>query len=411
MENEENTLQQHEGSRNKPVNENRPTRQLTDEEDVIDLREVFLHLKNNRKRIYKIVAGFFLVGILVAILTPVEYTATTTLLPEKNSAANNTAKGLLQSFGLGGIFSNSSNNGETISPTLYPDVIKSTPSMAQLIEQKVYFSDLDTTITVDDYFMNFYHAGFLKGLKKYTIGLPGMVIRWISGPNKNAKLPVAVDEFEENMEKDTTMSHLLNNSQKNLQQLSRSDLSVIGLLTNRIDIDNTNSTNETIELTVTMPDPVAAAAVTQKAVDILTAYITDYKISKVKLNLKFIQGRYNDAKEQFIKSQNALAKFRDENMNINLASARSQEQRLQAEYDLNYDLFKSLAQQLEQAKIQVQEETPAFNVLEPVQIPIQKSAPNVIKILIIFVFLGVFAGMGYVLWGDFVGKFRTANHQ
>ena len=390
---------------NQTVNENVSSSNYSTDEDEIDLREVFLYVKNNSQKIIKITIAFFLLGVLVAIFSPVEYTASVKLLPQKNSIGNNAAKGLLQSFGLGNVFSSASDNMETLSPTLYPDVVKSTPFMTRLIDQKVYFSNLDTAITINNYFQAFYHAGFLKQLRKYTIGLPSLIIRWTTGPNKNTKLPVSIYELEKNTGYFGGMDDSIHNSTEKLRTLNRAELSVIGKLSKRIEINNSG---ETIELTVKMPDPVAAAFLTQKAVDYLTEYITDYKISKVKLNLEFIRDRYDDSRKQFVEAQSNLAKFRDEHLNINTASARSEEQRLQAEYDLAYNLYKSLAQQLEQAKIQVQEETPAFNVLEPVQIPIEKSEPNVIKILVLFVFLGVFVGIGYLILVNILGKFKTA---
>ncbi len=41
-----------------------------------------------------------------------------------------------------------------------------------------------------------------------------------------------------------------------------------------------------------MPDRVAAAELASAAVDLLTQHVTDYKISKARVNLEFIQSQH-----------------------------------------------------------------------------------------------------------------------
>ncbi|MDZ7808047.1 MAG: hypothetical protein U5K71_13160 [Gracilimonas sp.] len=65
-------------------------------------------------------------------------------------------------------------------------------------------------------------------------------------------------------------------------------------------------------------------------------------------------------------AQIALADFRDSNQGALTNRARTQEQQLQSEYDLAFNLYNGLTQEYEQAKLRVQEETPVFKVLQPV---------------------------------------------
>ena len=53
--------------------------------------------------------------------------------------------------------------------------------------------------------------------------------------------------------------------------------------------------------------------------------------------------------------------------------------------------------QLEQVKLQVAKDTPVFSFLKPVVVPTEKSAPKRSLIVIIWLFLGVVVGIGYVL--------------
>ena len=52
-----------------------------------------------------------------------------------------------------------------------------------------------------------------------------------------------------------------------------------------------------------------------------------------------------------------------------------------------------LATQLEQAKIKVKEETPVFTVLEPVKVPVNKSRPKKLFVVLGSLFIGVIVGI------------------
>ncbi|MBQ5720179.1 MAG: lipopolysaccharide biosynthesis protein, partial [Alistipes sp.] len=88
---------------------------------------------------------------------------------------------------------------------------------------------------------------------------------------------------------------------------------------------------------------------------------------------------------------------RDANMNTTRYSALAELEKLDAEYALRQGVYNSLAQRVEQAKINVKETTPVLTIINPVTIPRQKSKPRRAMILFAFTFLGVVAGMGTVL--------------
>ena len=52
---------------------------------------------------------------------------------------------------------------------------------------------------------------------------------------------------------------------------------------------------------------------------------------------------------------------------------------------------------MEQAKLQVNKDTPVFTTIKPVTVPFERSAPKRSQIVIVFGFLGLFFSCGYVL--------------
>ena len=121
-----------------------------------------------------------------------------------------------------------------------------------------------------------------------------------------------------------------------------------------------------------------------------------------------MQERYAEAEERFEATQEALARFRDSSHGSLTALAQTQQQRLQSDYDLAYNVYKALAQQLEEARLKLQEETPVVKIIEPAVVPDEKSAPKRKMIMIVSVFLGGFVGIGLLfglmLWGNLKGQ-------
>ena len=160
---------------------------------------------------------------------------------------------------------------------------------------------------------------------------------------------------------------------------------------------NLDDKNGYLSISVTMPEAIAAAEMAEATVTLLQKYITEFKIEKVQSNLDFVQERYNEAKAEFEDIQDRRARFRDANLNTTKYSARTQLEKLDAEYTLALNLYSELASKLEQAKINVKETTPILTVINPVTVPLQKSKPRRAMILFGWTFFGIVLGMGAVL--------------
>ena len=81
------------------------------------------------------------------------------------------------------------------------------------------------------------------------------------------------------------------------------------------------------------------------------------------------------------------------------------EQRLQSEFDLSYSLYNTLARRLQEAKIQVQEQTPVFRIHEPATIPGKPAQPRAVRMLIGSLFVGFFFGVASVYLKRIIRRF------
>ena len=360
------------------------------DEDEIDLLELAKTIWNKRMFILKIVGIGAFLGVIVALLSPKEYKSTSTLMPEYSTESQGGASSLLSQYGgLLGISGGSYNsNSNAIRVDLYPNIVQSTNFQMQLMQQPFYFSDLDTTATLFEYYTELNSAGVLGFVAEYTIGLPGKILGAIL-PKKElmTSVPGATEE-----------SLVLN--------LSKEEFEVINTLRGKISA-SLDEESGIVSVTVTLPDNVAAAAVTEYTIRELTEYLTEYRTEKVLRDLTFVEEQLATAEVRFEAAQLALAEFRDSNQGNLSARAQTDEQRLNSEYQIAFNLYNSLTQQYEEAKLKVQETTPVFKTLEPVQVPINDETSGAM-ILIVFIMLSVIGSIGWIFITPLIEQFSTS---
>lgn len=157
-----------------------------------------------------------------------------------------------------------------------------------------------------------------------------------------------------------------------------------------------------VSLSFAMPEPLMAAQMAKYAEELLQKEVIEFKIQNAREQLKFTEERFEEKKIEFEEIQNKLANFRDRNQNLSSAMVLNQLQKLEAEYNFAFSIYTELAKQLEQAKLQVSKDTPIFSIIQPVTIPIEKSAPKRTLIVIVFVLLGLIVALGDIFGREFL---------
>ena len=351
-----------------------------DEIDLIALAKTFW---SGRRTIIKSILICGILGFLNAITSPKEFKATMIMVPSGGSGGSNLG-GLAV---LAGINLNA-NAGGDLSPNIYPQILSSLPYQLELMKTPLNFSGLSEPVTLIDYYTEIQKPNLLR---KYTIGLPGVILGL-----PGAILAAIKGEEKKNIE---TLEKKKPFELTGKQQSGRSILSGLISLT-------VNAKVGTITLTAKMPEALAAAQLGQRAQELLQQHITEFKIKKTKENLDFIQERYNETKAEFEKAQVNLAIVTDRNKNFTSVLPRIEIDRIQTRYTITFNVFQDLAKQIEQAKIQVKQDTPVFTIIEPISVPTTRSNNNQLKILLIWLFLGGVLGTGIVFGREFIGSIK-----
>lgn len=347
------------------------------DESEISLIELFQVFWDKRLLILKITGTFIFLGLLIAVLSPKEYSTSATLMPEAQSTQSRAGSLLQQYGGFLGINGGLSMGQEgSIPPQLFPNIVQGLPFQIELMNTPVQFTEYDTTVTPHVFFTKIYSPTFFSYLLDYTVGLPGKLIGLLKEEIPQKPLITKAN-------RDSILS------------LSREQMETVETLRERLSV-NINQETGLLTLTVEFPDPQAAAEIGKAGIFLLKEHVKQYRTEKARQNLEFAREQVREARERFEEAQNQLAEFRDSNLNLATAKAQTREQELQSEYDLAFNLYNSLSQRLEQAKLELQEETPVLTILQPVSVPLEDNTSGIL-ILIVSGMLGAIISLGWVL--------------
>lgn len=328
----------------------------------IDWMEILRKIIAIRKTLYKAAGVGVVLGIIIALSIPKQYTVTVTLSPEMGGDKAGGGLASLASSFLGGAATSSS--PDALNATLAPDIVASTPFILELFNTRVQTLDgeLDTTL-----------VAYLDEQKTpwwgYIIKAPSMAI----GAIKSL--------FSEETDTVTTLNPF---------QLTPIEAGKVASIKQSMTAEVDKKTAMTT-ITVTLQDPKVTAIIADSVVTKLQQYIIDYRIKKAKEDCVYLEQLYKERQQEYYEAQSKYAHYFDSNRNIALQSVRAEQERLQNDMNLAYQVYSQVAQQLQVARAKIQEEKPVFAVVEPATVPLQPSGTSRKVILVGVVFLIVCA--------------------
>ncbi len=358
------------------------------EEQEIDLVELVRKLWLNRGLIIKTAAAFFVLGLPVALFSAKVYVASCDFVPQTSNSSG--ASKMSSLAALAGINLNQMQDVKTLSPYVYEKILNSTTFGKELMMMPIDYEKADRPVSFFEYNTSeeFRKPSVGSYVVKYTVGLPALIINAIRGEEPEPDYGALADSAD---------------GAARIETLSKDEFECLKVLHGNLTL-SLDDKKGYLTLAAAMPEPLAAAQLAQGALTLLQRYITEFKIEKVQSNLDFVQERYDEAKSNFEDVQARRAKFRDANQNTVRYSARTEQEKLDAEYSLAMNLYGELATQLEQAKISVKETIPILTVVNPVTVPYLKSKPKRSMIIAGFTFLGIILGAGIVLFLPVLGE-------
>lgn len=350
---------------------------MEDQESSIDFSKLFKDLLKHKKLFYKVLGVTFVVACVYTLSLPSYYKCMVTLSPEMStSRSSGSLSALASSFGVN-LKGAMGNNTEALFPTVYPDLMNSTNFMTGLFEIPVTIEG-DKKTGEPDRTMTYYEYLTTEQKKTWWSAAIGGAKTWFfSLFTDSVPEPGKVDPF----------------------RLTKKQAAVVKALEKKIVCDVDKKTM-VISIEVTDQDPVICATMADSVKVRLQEAITDYRTSKVRVDLEHNKKMLAEAKERYEKACDAYVRFADSNQKIFLQTARQQRSKLEDDMQLQRSIYQQLAGQVQQAEMRVQEATPAFTTLQNATVPVMKAGPGRKKILLVFLFLAFLATTAWVFYKE-----------
>lgn len=330
----------------------------------IDMIVLIRKIWGAKTKIFRWIIYGILIGIIVVISTPKEYTSIVKVAPEgqKNS---NSAGALASMMGItgGGVAQ------EGVNETLYPEIISSTPFALEFVDIAIEYNG--EKMPFSEY--------ILKHQKKpwwnYVVGFPFQLYGWIASIGRERPDTLTI---------------------KNTPSIK---YAYVASFVKKINMQ-VDSKKGFMTINSTFQDPIIAKIILDSLVVQLQAYMTNYRTAKTRSDLESNCRMLEIAKQNFYEADEKYANAVDRNNNLISQSASIKLNRLRDERDLTYQIYTQLATQVENDRVKLQAETPIVTVIEPVTVPVRPTKPNGLMIIVAFAFLGGFVFVARIVFKD-----------
>lgn len=331
----------------------------------IDLMDVLRKIISIRKTLYKAAGVGVIIGIIVYLSIPKQYTVNVTLSPEMGgSKSGNGLVGIAASFLGSGV--SSGDSSDAFNASLSSEIVSSTPFLLELLSIDIPAPDGNGNMVLNSYLDDQSSPWW-----NYVIGFPSMVVGGVKSL------------FSEG-----TLDTLENIGCRGTLELTQEQNTKVNVLRNSVKASIDTKTAIT-NVSVSLQSPKVAAVVADSVVHKLQEYITDYRTSKVKDDCAYLEKLFKERQREYYTAQKKYANYVDTHDNLVLQSVRTEQERLQNDMSLAYQIYSQVANQLQVARAKVQEEKPVFAVVEPAIVPLNPSGMKLMIYVIVFVLFSI----------------------
>ena len=320
-----------------------------------------------------------LIGILIFISIPKEYETSIYTVPESTSGKIDTDEGFSSEVSIGG-----KKIQDAIIPSLYPEVVSSTPFLLSLFDIPITLSNNKelSTLTLSEYMSTHQRSPWWNTIR---VGILQII-----------SFPITI--FSEKETNDT--SNLQPTSHQHgetidIFHLSKREIAIAAAINSRINVD-VDKKKRTVTLHIRMQDPLVSATVADSVMAKLQKFVSDYRTKKECINLEHAENLYQQARKRYNEAQETYAHFADANQSLSLKLYQKELYNLQIAKDIAYKEYTETLQQLQFAKIRVYKKRPVFAIIEPATVPLSPVSPSKIKILSVIFLLSLAMGCGLI---------------
>ena len=318
----------------------------------IDFSKLWTDIKKHQKLYYKVIPIVAVLAVIFSLSLPNYYNCTVMLAPESTSISSSSGSLSNIASTLGINLGSATRSSDAITPTLYPDLMKSVDFKTSLFPIKVKRTD-GQEFTYYDYMVN--------EQKSPWWAIP---LGWLS----------SLLTKEDNGEEKPLDSY----------RLTKKQMAIVRRLNSKISCEVDMKTRA-ITIQVTDQDAEICALIADSVMTHLQQSITNYRTKKARVDLDYMQNLFDEART---------------NMNTYRETDRQKRADLEMNLQLHRTVYQQVATQLQAAKAKVQEDTPAFTTLQSATVPVKKAGPKRSRICLIFLLLGIIGITCYIFYKE-----------
>ncbi len=128
-------------------------------------------------------------------------------------------------------------------------------------------------------------------------------------------------------------------------------------------------------------------------------FIVGYRTHKAQIDYEYYKKLRAESKASYDQARRKYAAYADANDDVTLLSVKSVIDDLENEMQLKYNIYTSMNTQLQVATAKLQEQTPAFTVIQSATIPNKPAGPKRLMLALTFMILSFFVVTLFV-WRD-----------
>lgn len=319
------------------------------EAQYINVSELMRKWKSNWRTILMIAGITGLVGLILIITTPRRYQSVVQLAPEQINEDNSPR--------------------EAIYPEIYPNIVGATNFIRDLFPLTVCRAD--GSLTTD------YRTYIVRYQKKSLTDYPKSWIAGLMLKMRGAEVMPEADGYH------------------GPTRLSREDEEVIRGIRGAIQCIWDKKT-DVITISVVDQDPLIAATVADSVTARLQAAITDYRTAKARIDLEFAQRNCDEAYNDYEQANNHYTQYAETYQYASSEKHKLQTESLRHAMEMRMRLYNTAHEQLQEAKARLQEQTPAFTIIQEPMVAGKPFGMSRLMQLILWLMLGCIIGCGYV---------------
>jgi len=312
-----------------------------------------------RRKKYLIPVGTTLIAFyLLMCCVPRYYSVKVMLAPEYETPSVGGGLSSLASMANINLGSLGGSN-DAITPTIYPDLMKSTDFIVPLFDVKVTTSDGKFSGPYSTYLKEACKAPWWDMAMMYVGSL-------ISSKDKEGGTGESqrIDPF-----------HLTKKQKEMADAISAGIACTVDKKT------------DVISITTTAQDPLVAAQLADTIRERLQDFITEYRTHKARIELNHMHEIANNAYLNYMKKQKEYADYCDSHQDLVLEAYKAKAENLENELQLAFNAYSGAKTQETIAQAKVLSKTPAFTTLQNATVPLRPAGPKRMMFAIVMAML------------------------